>query len=88
LVKNIQAGCELYKQAKESFVEIRNTANEVVAIGKEVNLKDVINSLELSDVGAAFGLGVLRSGYFGGSTATSPSQVIQPKSESFYQDEE
>jgi len=56
--------------------------------GKEVNLKDVINSLELSDVGAAFGLGVLRSGYFGGSTATSPSQVIQPKSESFYQDEE
>jgi hypothetical protein len=36
LVKNIQAGCELYKQAKESFVEIRNTANEVVAIGKEV----------------------------------------------------
>jgi len=36
LVKNIQAGCELYKQAKESFVEIRNTANEVIAIGKEV----------------------------------------------------
>jgi len=36
LVKNIQAGCDLYKQAKESFVEIRNTANEVVAIGKEV----------------------------------------------------
>ena len=36
LVKQIQAGCELYKQAKESFVEIRNTANEVVAIGKEV----------------------------------------------------
>jgi hypothetical protein len=36
LVKNIQAGCDLFKQAKESFVEIRNTANEVVAIGKEV----------------------------------------------------
>ena len=36
MVKQIQAGCELYKQAKESFVEIRNTANEVVAIGKEV----------------------------------------------------
>jgi hypothetical protein len=56
--------------------------------GKEVNLKEVINSLELSDVGAAFGLGVLRSGYFGSSTAISPSQVIQPKSESFYPDEE
>jgi len=36
LVKNIQAGCELYKQAKESFVEIKRTADEVVAIGKEV----------------------------------------------------
>ena len=37
LVKNIQAGCELYKQAKESFVEIRQTADEVIAIGKEVH---------------------------------------------------
>lgn len=36
LVKQIQAGCELYKQAKESFVEIKRTADEVVAIGKEV----------------------------------------------------
>jgi hypothetical protein len=36
LVKQIQAGCELYKQAKESFVEIRATADEVIAIGREV----------------------------------------------------
>ena len=36
MVKNIQAGCDLYKQAKESFVEIKRTADEVVAIGKEV----------------------------------------------------
>ncbi len=36
MVKQIQAGCELYKQAKESFVEIKRTADEVVAIGKEV----------------------------------------------------
>lgn len=36
MVKNIQAGCELYKQAKESFVEIRATADEVIAIGREV----------------------------------------------------
>jgi hypothetical protein len=36
LVKQIQAGCELYKQAKESFVEIKQTADEVIAIGKEV----------------------------------------------------
>jgi uncharacterized protein YdaU (DUF1376 family) len=37
LVKNIQAGCELYKQAKESFVEVKRTADEVIAIGKEVH---------------------------------------------------
>ena len=36
MVKNIQAGCELYKQAKEQFVSIKRTADEVVAIGKEV----------------------------------------------------
>lgn len=36
MVKQIQAGCELYKQAKEQFVSIKKTADEVVAIGKEV----------------------------------------------------
>ena len=35
LVKNIQAGCELYKQAKESFVEIKRTGEEIIATGKE-----------------------------------------------------
>ena len=35
MVKQIQAGCELYKQAKESFVEIKRTGEEVIAIGKE-----------------------------------------------------
>ena len=36
MVKNIQQGCDLYKQAKEQFVSIKRTADEVVAIGKEV----------------------------------------------------
>ena len=36
MVKQIQAGCDLYKQAKEQFVSIKKTADEVVAIGKEV----------------------------------------------------
>lgn len=36
MVKNIQAGCDLYKQAKEQFVSIKRTANEVVGIYKEV----------------------------------------------------
>jgi hypothetical protein len=49
LVKNIQAGCDLYKQAKEQFVSIKRTADEVVAIGKEVKgifgfLRNLFNS--------------------------------------------
>jgi hypothetical protein len=36
-VKQIQAGCELYKQSKEQFVQIKRTADEVIAIGKEVH---------------------------------------------------
>ena len=37
LVKQIQQGCELYKQAKEQFVQVKRTADEVVTIGKELN---------------------------------------------------
>jgi hypothetical protein len=36
LVKQIQAGCDLYREAKTQFVEIKKTANEVIGIGKEV----------------------------------------------------
>ena len=36
LVKNIQQGCELYKQTKESFVQVKKTAEDVVGIYKEV----------------------------------------------------
>lgn len=35
LVKQIQAGCDLYREAKTQFVEVKKTADEVVAIGKE-----------------------------------------------------
>jgi hypothetical protein len=35
LVKQIQAGCDLYREAKTQFVQIKKTADEVVAIGKE-----------------------------------------------------
>lgn len=37
LVKNIREGCELYKQAKESFVEIKETYDEVAGIAQEVH---------------------------------------------------
>jgi tRNA U34 5-carboxymethylaminomethyl modifying GTPase MnmE/TrmE len=36
LVKQIQAGCDLYREAKTQFVEIKKTADEVVVIGKEI----------------------------------------------------
>jgi hypothetical protein len=54
LVKNIQAGCDLYKQAKEQFVSIKRTADEVVAIGKEVKgifgfLRNLFNSAPTSN---------------------------------------
>ena len=35
LVKQIQAGCDLYREAKTQFIEIKKTTDEVVAIGKE-----------------------------------------------------
>ena len=36
LVKQIQQGVDLYKQAKEQFVQVKRTADEVVAISKEL----------------------------------------------------
>ena len=36
LVKQIQQGVDLYKQAKDQFVQVKRTADEVVAIGKEL----------------------------------------------------
>lgn len=49
LVKQIQAGCDLYKQAKESFVEVKKTADDVTKIYKEVtgfwsNLRKLFSS--------------------------------------------
>lgn len=37
LVRQISAGVELYKQSKEQFVQIKKTADEAIAIGKEVH---------------------------------------------------
>jgi len=37
LVKQIQAGCELYRSAKESFVEIKATAEEIIDAGKQAH---------------------------------------------------
>jgi hypothetical protein len=35
LVKQIQAGCDLYREAKTQFIQVKKTADEVIAIGKE-----------------------------------------------------
>ena len=66
-----------------------NTSTRILSKkGEDIDLKSFIRPEDLSDFGQALGMGALRSGYFGGSTAISPSQVIQPKSESLFQEEE
>jgi len=35
LCKQIQAGCQLYRDAKTQFIEIKKTSEEAIAIGKE-----------------------------------------------------
>ena len=36
ICKQIQAGCDLYRECKTQFVEVKKTSDEVIAIGKEV----------------------------------------------------
>jgi len=53
--------------------------------GKEVDLKSVITPSDASDFAKALGMGALRTGYIGASTAVSPSQVVEPVTEPYYQ---
>jgi hypothetical protein len=53
--------------------------------GKEIDLKSAFKPEDVSDFATAIGMGALRTGYIGASTAVSPSQVVQPQTEPFYQ---
>ena len=53
--------------------------------GKEVELSDFVKPGDLSNFANSLGMSVLRTGYLGGSVAASPSEVIAPEPESYYQ---
>ena len=53
--------------------------------GKEIDLKSALKPEDVSDFATAIGMGALRSGYIGASTAVSPSQVVEPQTEPYYQ---
>lgn len=53
--------------------------------GKEIDLKSALKPEDLSDFATALGMGALRTGYIGASTAESPSQVVEPQTEPYYQ---
>jgi hypothetical protein len=67
LVKNIQEGCQLYRDAKTQFIEIAKTGEEVMAIGKEVH---------------GF-IGKLIQFFAGKPKAAAPKPVAQKKKEKF-----
>jgi hypothetical protein len=65
---------------------ILNASTKIISKkGKEVDLKSAIKPEDLSDFATALGMGTLRSGYIGASTAVSPSQVVEPVTEPYYQ---
>jgi hypothetical protein len=53
--------------------------------GQEVELADFIKPGDLSNMANSLGMSVMRTGYLGGSVAASPSEVISPEPESFYE---
>jgi hypothetical protein len=53
--------------------------------GKEIDLKSALKPEDVSDFATAIGMGALRTGYIGASTAVSPSQVVEPQTEPYYQ---
>jgi len=53
--------------------------------GKEVELADFIKPGDLSNLANSLGMSVLRTGYLGGQAALSPSEVMSPEPESYYE---
>jgi hypothetical protein len=53
--------------------------------GQEVELADFIKPGDLSNMANSLGMSVMRTGYLGGSVAASPSEVMSPEPESFYE---
>jgi len=65
---------------------ILNASTKIISKkGKEIDFKSMIKPEDLSDFATALGMGVLRTGYIGASTAVSPSQVVEPVTEQYYQ---
>jgi hypothetical protein len=65
---------------------ILNASTKIISRkGKEVDFKSMIKPEDLSDFASALGMGALRTGYIGASTAVSPSQVVEPITEPYYQ---
>jgi hypothetical protein len=53
--------------------------------GQEVELTDFIKPGDLSNMANSLGMSVLRTGYLGGSVASTPSEVMAPEPESSYE---
>ena len=65
---------------------ILNASTKIISKkGKEVDFKSMIKPEDLSDFATALGMGTLRSGYIGASTAVSPSEVVEPVTEPYFQ---
>jgi hypothetical protein len=53
--------------------------------GQEVELSDFVKPGDLSNFANSLGMSVLRTGYLGGSVASTPSEVMAPEPESSYE---
>ena len=64
---------------------IKATTRLISKNGQEVDLKDFIKPEDLSNLAKSFGMNLLRTGYLGGSTAASESEIMSDQPESFYE---
>jgi hypothetical protein len=64
---------------------IKSSTRLINKKGKEVELADFIKPSDLSNLANSFGMSILRTGYLGGQTALSPSEVMSQEPESFYE---
>lgn len=64
---------------------IKATTRLISKKGQEVDLKDFIKPEDLSNLAKSLGMNLLRTGYLGGTTAASESEVMSEQPQSFYE---
>jgi len=70
---------------KEGLDKITKASTKIFTRkGQEIDIKDVVKGVDLSNLATAFAQNILKYGYIGGATAVSPSEVMEEQTQPYF----